>query len=66
MKTDLALTMNEYLNLCCGIPKHMNPPTKNARHIPIMAEGDIGPRNEAPGCRCDRWGHPCPHCIERR
>ena len=18
-----------------------------------------------PGCNCDRWGHPCPNCVER-
>jgi len=22
------------------------------------------PREETPGCNCDRWGHPFPDCIE--
>lgn len=66
MKTDLVLTMDEYLNMCCGVPKHLNPPATDARHIPITAEGDIGPKSEAHGCRCDRWGHPCLGCVESR
>jgi len=63
MKTDLVLTMDEYLAMCCDIPKHVNPPTRGAHHIPITAEGDFGPNNEARACRCDRWGHPCPGCT---
>jgi hypothetical protein len=63
MKTDLAPTMNEYLNLCCGIPKHVNPPATNARHVPITTHEDVDVRAEVHGCRCDRWGHPCPDCV---
>jgi hypothetical protein len=22
--------------------------------------------NATPGCTCDRWGHPCPDCVEPR
>ena len=62
MKTDVVLTMDEYLNMCCGVPKPVNPPADNARHIPITSEVDA--RSEEPGCRCDRWGHPCPGRLE--
>ena len=60
MKTDLVLTMDEYLAMSCDTPKHINPPTRGAHHIPITAAGDFGPNNEARACRCDRWGHPSP------
>jgi hypothetical protein len=64
MKTDTVLTMNEYLDACCGVPKQVNPPADNARHILITSEGDIDPRSDEHGCRCDRWGHPA--CLEER
>ena len=64
MKTDVVLTMDEYLNMCCGVPKPVNPLADNARHIPITSEVDA--RSEEHGCRCDRWGHPCPGCHEER
>ena len=64
MKTDLVLTMGEYLAMCCDVPKHGNPPGRDAHHIAITAEGDIGPNTKAQACRCDRWGHPCPGCID--
>jgi hypothetical protein len=63
MKTDLVLTMDEYLNAWRLTPR-VKPPTKDARHIPIT--GDIDPRNKEHSCRCDRWGHPCPNCLEER
>jgi hypothetical protein len=62
MKTDTVLTMNEYFSACCVVPKHVNPPADNARHIPITSEVDA--RSEEHGCRCDRWGHP--DCLEER
>ena len=62
MKTDTILTMNEYFGACCVVPKHVNPPADNARHIPITSEVDA--RSEEHGCRCDRWGHP--DCLEER
>jgi hypothetical protein len=65
MKTDVVLTMREYLDMCCGVPKHVNPPARDAHHISITAERDLEPKHEARGCRCDRWGHPCPDCVER-
>jgi hypothetical protein len=64
MKTDLVLTMDEYLAMSCDTPKHVNPPGNDARHIPITDGGDVGTKNEEQGCRCDRWGHPCPRCME--
>ena len=65
MKTDTVLTMNEYFDACCGVPKQVDPPAAdNARHIPITSEVDA--RNEEHGCRCDRWGHPCSGCLEER
>ena len=66
MKTDAVLTMDEYLDACCVIPKHVNPTAGNSRHVPITSEGDIDRRNEENGYRCDRWGHPCPDCLEKR
>jgi hypothetical protein len=64
MKTDLVLTMGEYLAMYGDVPKHVNPPGKDARHIPVTA--DVKPRNEAHGCRCDRWGHPCPGYADQK
>ena len=66
MKTDRVLTMDEYLNNICVAPKHVRPPASDARRIPITAEEDMNSGAEAHGCRCDRWGHPCPGCLERK
>jgi hypothetical protein len=62
MKTDLVLTMDEYLNACCVAPR-IKAPAKDARHIPITTEGDANLRPKKRGCRCDRWGHPCVDCT---
>lgn len=64
MKTDVVLTIDEYRALCCDVPKHVNPPARDARYIPITAEGDVELNTDANGCRCDRWGHPCPDCTD--
>lgn len=64
MKTDTVLTMDEYFAACCTTTKHVNPPVENARHVPITSEVDA--RSKEHGCRCDRWGHPCPGCLEER
>jgi hypothetical protein len=66
MKTDTVLTMDEYFAACCLATKHVNPPADNARHIPVTSEENIDRRSEEHGCRCDRWGHPCPDCLEKR
>jgi hypothetical protein len=63
MKTDLVLTMDEYLNAWPLTPR-VKAPAKDARHIPIT--GDIDSRNKEHSCRCDRWGHPRPNCLEKR
>ena len=64
MKTDLVLTTGEYLAICCNPPSRVDPPGKDARQIPITAGADVRTKNGGHGCRCDRWGHPCPRCTE--
>lgn len=66
MKTDLVLTMGEYLAMCCDVPKQVNPPARDARHIPITTESDLKRNDEADRCRCDRWGHPCDGCTRHK
>jgi hypothetical protein len=60
MKTDVVLTMDEYLDQCCGLAKPISPSARDARHVPITAENELGSGTEAHACRCDRWGHPVP------
>jgi hypothetical protein len=64
MKTDLVLTMDEYLKGYCLLGRPITPPAKDARHVPITVKdnANIHPTNH--GCRCDRWGHPCADCTE--
>ena len=66
MKTDLVLTMGEYLAMCCHIPKHVIPAPRNAHHIPITAKENIKLDNESGRSRCDRWEHPCSGCIDQK
>jgi hypothetical protein len=66
MKTDRVLTMEECLNQWCVVPMHANPPAKDARHVPVIAQEDIDLRLNVHGCWCDRWGHPCPDCVDKR
>jgi hypothetical protein len=66
MKTDLVLTMDEYLDQCCITTKHVSPPAAEARHIPITAGDNRDSEPEAHGCRCDRWGHPFSGCVKSR
>jgi hypothetical protein len=40
MKTDLVVTMDEYLNACCVAPR-VKPPAKDARHVPITAQDNV-------------------------
>jgi hypothetical protein len=63
MKADLVLTMDEYLDQCCALPKPVSPPTREARHVPITLENDLDSGRAAQGYRCDRWGHPCPDAL---
>jgi hypothetical protein len=64
MKTDVALTMDEYLDQCYALPEPVSPPAPEARHVPITAENGLDSGTEEHGCRCDRWGHPCPGCVK--
>jgi len=66
MKTDFVLTMDEYLDQCSALAKPVSPPARDARHVPITAENDLDSGRGAYGCRCDRWGHPCPNCVTPR
>jgi len=66
MKTDLVLTMDEYFDQCCIATKHVSRLAPDARHISIRP-GDNRDLNAGEhGCRCDRWGHPCPNCVTPR
>jgi hypothetical protein len=38
------------------------PSLQNVAGIKVKAHA----REGAPGCNCDRWGHPCPDCDERK
>jgi hypothetical protein len=38
-----------------------NPTLQDIAGIPVKVSQSAG----APGCNCDRWGHPCPDCVER-
>jgi len=64
MKTDAVLTMDEYLDQRCALPKPVSPPVRDARHVPVTAENDLDSGTYAHACRCDRWGHLCPGCLE--
>jgi hypothetical protein len=66
MRKDLVLSVDEYLDQRCIAAKHVNPPTSEARHISITAEDNSDSGVAEYGCRCDRWGHPCPDCLERK
>ena len=63
MKTDVVLTMDEYLNRCF-VARRVKPPGKDARHVPITEEDKTDVHATNRGCRCDRWGHPCTGCTE--
>jgi hypothetical protein len=60
MKTDRVLTMDEYLDACCVVPTSVNPPARDARHVPITVADDHDSDTKAHGCRCDRWVIPAP------
>jgi hypothetical protein len=66
MKTDVVLTVDGYLDQCSALWKPVSAPAPDARHVPVAAEGDVNLKSEAHGCRCDRWGHPCPGCGNKR
>ena len=40
-------------------------PTKNLRReMGGVRLTTRSPLPDGPGCRCDRWGHPCPNCTK--
>ena len=65
MKTDPVLTIDECLNEWGMVPTRVEPAACHARHIPIAKEKDVDFKRNARSCNCDRWGHPCPGCVER-
>jgi hypothetical protein len=66
MRTDQVLTMEEFLHERCVAGIRVTPPIPGARHIPVTAEKDLNSALKPNGCQCDRWGHPCPDCLERK
>ena len=64
MKIDRVLTMDECLNEWGAAPMQVDPPACDARHIPITKEENVDVRTNVRSCNCDRWGHPCPSCVE--
>lgn len=65
MKTDVVLTMDEFLHECRCAATNAKVPARNARRIPVEAPKDVEIEREGRGCRCDRWGHSCTECVER-
>lgn len=57
MKTDRVLTMTEYLDQCCVVPRHVDPPACHARHISISAEEEVDLGRETDARSCARRGH---------
>ena len=66
MKTDRVLTMDEYLNEWGMVPTRVEPAACDARHIPIAEGKDVDFKRNARSCNCDRWGHPCAGCLDRK
>ena len=64
MKTDRVLTMDECLNEWGMVSTRVESAGCDARHIPIAEEKDVDFKRNARSCNCDRWGHPCPNCVE--
>lgn len=64
MKRDRVLTMDECLNEWSAVPRRVDPPACDARHIPIAEGNDVDLGRNERSCNCDRWGHPCPGRAE--
>jgi len=46
----------------------LNDETAQARLLlqnPVPAKVKLFVNEAVAGCNCDRWGHPCPNCVER-
>jgi hypothetical protein len=66
MKTDRVLTMDECLNGWGMVPTRVEPAGCDARHISIAEEKHVDLKRNARSCNCDRWGHPCAECLDRK
>jgi hypothetical protein len=64
MKTDRVLMIEEYLDQWGAVPMHLEPPACDARHVPIETVKEVDSGTKSRNCNCDRWGHPCPSCVE--
>ena len=40
------------------------PPTQLLQDM-VQAKVSFRKTEAVAGCNCDRWGHPCPECVER-
>jgi len=65
MKRDSVLTVDEFLKECVVAPVHNRAPSPTARRVAIEEEKNLVHKIEI-GCRCDRWGHPCANCQDRK
>ena len=46
----------------------LNDEAKRSKHLlqnAVPARGSLGEIETVAACNCDRWGHPCPGCVER-
>ncbi len=64
MKTDRVLTMDECLSEWGAVPMRVDPPARDALHIPIAEEEGWIP-GRARNCNCDRWGYPYRGCTDK-
>ena len=39
------------------------PPRSRLQNV-ADSKVTVRPSEGTPGCNCDRWGHPCPNCVE--
>ena len=64
VKKDPVLTAAEFLHPSDIGPKRVRLPSREARRVPITGDQDFTSDTEMHSCRCDRWGHPCPDCLD--
>ena len=46
----------------------LNDEAKRSKHLlqnAVPARRSFGEIKTVAACNCDRWGHPCPGCVER-
>ena len=64
MKTDSRVNYGRSLTNGAGPTRCCEPAACDARHSSDRGGEGRGFQAVA-GCNCDRWGHPCPGCVER-